>query len=135
MFAFKDDPNRVPSIQDRFWDRSKVSSYIRAVAIDVGDYAWKDLGVLLTITEAYRTEEENKAVGGVPGSQHLIVPGGKCYAVDFRSNDISYENIAKIKDYVREMWQEPLKAFMLFEPKAKRGAHLHLHVRREEWIK
>lgn len=138
MLNFKNDPKRVPSIQERFWDRKRVSSFIRVVAIDVADYAWKELGELLTITEAYRTPKENEEEGGVPNSTHIYdeeeYPDDKCYAVDYRSNDVKYENIEKIGQYVRDMWQEPLKAFMLYEPKAKKGAHLHLHVRREEWV-
>lgn len=134
MLNYKHDPNRVPSIEKRFWDRKLVSSYIRAVAIDLGHYAWRELEELLTVTEVYRTEEENEAVGGVKGSQHLIVPGGKCYAVDFRSNDVSLQNIKRMKQYISLMWQEPLKALLLYEPKAQTAPHLHLHVRREEWI-
>lgn len=134
MLKYKEDPKREPSIERRFWDRKNVSSYIRMVAIDVGHYAWSELGVLLTVTESYRTEEENKRVGGVPNSQHLIRPGEKCYAVDFRSGGLEYDDIRKLQQYVKNMWQEPLKALMLFEPKATRGSHLHLHVRREEWI-
>lgn len=133
MLNYKHDPKRVPSIEKRFWDRDNVSDYIRAVAITLGHYAWRELEELLTVTEVYRTEEENEAVGGVKDSQHLIKPGEKCYAVDFRSNDVSYENIEKLKQYVRDMWQEPLKAYLLYEGRAKTAAHLHLGVRREEW--
>ena len=134
MLNYKHDPKRVPSIEQRFWDREKVSSYIRAVAIDLGHYAWRELEELLTVTEVYRTPEENEAVGGVKGSQHLLIPGQKTYAVDFRSTDVSLPNIKRMRQYVATMWQEPLKAFMLYEPKAQTAPHLHLHVRREEWI-
>jgi hypothetical protein len=131
MIMFKPDPKRNPPILDRFYDRERTCSYVRVVAWDLADYVWDKWQVRMTVTEAWRSVEENAEVGGKETSQHLTwkaqnglwVPSS---ATDFRSSDLNEEQIKDAQAYVGIWWYPILQAKLLYEPQAKSGPHLHL---------
>ena len=70
-----------------FWN--KLFPPLRGIALEHARWVWEEWGHPLIITCIGRTRQENAAVGGVPESQHLIVPERRwVYGIDFRSRNL-----------------------------------------------
>ena len=135
VILFKLDPKRQPDIIDRFYDRERTCSYVRVVAWDLADYMWDKWKVRMTVTESWRSLEENTREGGKETSKHLTwelqsglwMPSS---AVDFRTSDLKEGQIKDAQSYVGNWWYPILQAKLLYEPQAKSGPHLHLQTMR-----
>jgi hypothetical protein len=137
---FKRDRMRVPGVEERFHDRDRFCSYARVVLCDLADEMYEKFGVELTLTEAYRTPEENRLCGGAENSLHQTWPMAsekewvKASAGDIRTWDLNDEQIKYAQEYVRRKWFVPVQAKLLYEPHAIAGGHLHLQTLRfEQW--
>lgn len=77
---------------------------LRAIVREVDNQVLTKFGTELTLTEVWRTEEEeHKLNPAVAKSPHSAIP---CRAVDIRSKDLTTEIIAFIKSFVAEHWPD-----------------------------
>ena len=70
------------------------------------------LGVPITITSGYRSAEVNKAVGGVPSSQHLTGCAADCVvpsavfskAIDYITRNLPFDQLLIGKSFFHVSW-------------------------------
>jgi len=117
-----DEYNR---LKGEFWDE-RFHPIIRAFLLDLGLFTVRMFDKQLVVTSIFRSEEENGAIGGVPGSSHC-----DWRAADVRSSVFTDTERLAILEYAKRYGS---LIHFIYEVGGT-GAHFHANVNKSALIR
>jgi hypothetical protein len=102
---------------------------VRGLLLTVAAWQYAKWSVPITVTCIVRDSEENKRVGGLPQSAHVLTPGQIwARAVDIRNNDLTIDQRRERRDFILTHWNWKVLPPMIHVVDHNSGAGDHTHI-------